>query len=356
MSLSYLALLFVVLPTCLICLCLGSRTYRYQIRVLNTLSHLHFMYFETPLLKSKYFPQDVYLKLENTQPSGSFKSRGITHLIAESVKREPDAKFSVFSSSGGNAGLAAAEAAEGLGLPCTVVVPQTTKHRMRQRIGKYGAHVVVEGRIFEEANAHLRNLIEFEKTKGQTSPIYCHAFENELIWEGHSSIVDEIVRQLASYTENPPDAIVLSCGGGGLYIGVMQGLERLGLADKVKVYVVETHGAASFHDSVVAKKQITLDGINTVATSLGSVYVPQTAIDYALKYNSEPILVSDEEALKAASQFGSDHCIVVEPACSATLAALYERKFDANGPVIAIVCGGTSWALQDVAQTVTEES
>lgn len=328
----------------------------YSLNGLNHNTSSRTMYFETPLLKSQYFPQDVYLKLENTQPSGSFKSRGITHLISESVKEAPDADFSVFSSSGGNAGLAAAEAAKGMGLPCTVVVPQTTKHRMRQRIGTYGANVVVEGRIYEEANAHLRKLIEFEKTKGQTTPIYCHAFDNELIWKGNSSIVDEISRQLSAYTNNPPSAIVLSCGGGGLYIGVMRGLERLGLADKVKVYVVETTGAASFHDSVVAKKQVTLEGITSIATSLGSVYVPQTAIDYALKYNTEPILVSDNEAVRAAKQFGSDHCLVVEPACAATLAALYERKFETSGPVVAIVCGGTSWSLQDVAEAVVEDS
>lgn len=296
------------------------------------------MYIETPLVRSLYFPQDVYLKLENTQPSGSFKSRGITHLIRE--KAQSNRNCVVYSSSGGNAGLAAAEAAKEFNLPCLVVVPTTTKPRMVKRIEKQGAQVKVEGSMFKEADQHLRQIMA--QSTGQT-PIYCHAFDNELIWEGHSSIVDEICQKIT------PGAIVLSCGGGGLYTGVMMGLERLQLASKVPVVVVETPGAASFHDSVVARKQVVLDKIDTCATSLGSVYVPQRAIDYALKYNTKSVLVSDEDAVKAVKQFANDHCMIVEPACAVTLAAIHKgHTSEFEGPIVAIVCGGTSWSVDDV--------
>lgn len=301
------------------------------------------MYITTPLVRSAYFPHDVLLKLENTQPSGSFKSRGMTRLILQAASANPASH--VFSSSGGNAGLAAAEAAKASNLLCTVVVPRSTKSRMIERIKRLGAKVIVYGSMWLEADMHLRELMQAYKAERKQA-IYCHPFHNPILWEGHSTIIDEIFFQIQDYDTRVPSAIVLSCGGGGLYMGVMKGLERMGWADKVPVIVVETEGAPTFHKSLEARKPVQLTEIKTVATSLGSTYVPQDVLDYALQYKSRSMLVTDKEALDATAQFASDHCAIVEPACGATLSPLYAGKlasYAEKGPVVAIVCGGTSW-------------
>lgn len=301
------------------------------------------MYFATPLLNSAYFDQPTLLKLENTQPSGSFKSRGLTHLVATEAAGR--AHPHVYASSGGNAGMAAAEAAVELGIPCTVAVPTTTKPRMRERLQKLGAEVIVLGSVITETDAHLRELIE----KANGDPIYCHPFDHPLIWTGHSTMVSEIADQIRAYKSERPAAIVLSCGGGGLYIGVMEGLERVGWADKVPVYVVETEGAPTFHEALKAGKSVALPSVSTVATSLASVHVPERAVQYAQQYGSQSVLVSDDEALRAVRRFATDHDTIVEPACAATLAAIYRGDLKhAQGPVVAIVCGGTGYGPDDI--------
>lgn len=301
------------------------------------------MYVTTPLVRSVYFPHDVLLKLENTQPSGSFKSRGMTRLVSQAASSNPASH--VFSSSGGNAGLAAAEAALASNLLCTVVVPSTTNSRMIERIKKLGAEVIVHGSMWIEADAHLRELMQAYQNEGKQA-VYCHPFENPILWQGHSTIIDEIFFQIQDFGTELPAAIVLSCGGGGLYMGVMKGLEKMGWADKVPVIVVETEGAATFYRSLEAQKPIRLSEIKTIATSLGSTYVPQDVVDYALRYKTRALLVTDKQATDAVEQFATDHCTIVEPACGATLSPLYDGQlasYAERGPVVAIVCGGSSW-------------
>ena len=82
------------------------------------------------------------LKLDNLQPGGSFKIRGIGHLVQEGIK---NGKKSAVSSSGGNAGLAAAIACKACGIPCTVIVPQSTPAQAVENVKEAGATVEVYG-------------------------------------------------------------------------------------------------------------------------------------------------------------------------------------------------------------------
>lgn len=93
--------------------------------------------------------QDVYLKLENCQPTSSFKLRGIGALCVEAASK---GSKQFVSSSGGNAGLAAAYSGNRLGIPTTVYVPETTPSFMQDRIRLEGAQVIVKGKIWDEAN------------------------------------------------------------------------------------------------------------------------------------------------------------------------------------------------------------
>ena len=114
----------------------------------------------TPLLRSAALSNklscDVFFKMDCAQPPGSFKLRGIGATVKEAVERGADG---VVSSSGGNAGLATAHAALALGIKCTVVLPTTTPDAVRRKLeDEYGAEVIVEGAVWDEANERAKAL------------------------------------------------------------------------------------------------------------------------------------------------------------------------------------------------------
>ena len=111
------------------------------------------LHIRTPLIESlslsKKWGRRVLLKLENLQPTGSFKIRGIG-LLCQTGKSDGVEHF--VSSSGGNAGYAAAYAAKQLGATITVFVPTTTPPDLRQRIELQGAEVKVAGDVWDETH------------------------------------------------------------------------------------------------------------------------------------------------------------------------------------------------------------
>jgi L-serine/L-threonine ammonia-lyase len=287
------------------------------------------LHIETPLIESTGLGRPglgVWLKLEALQPPGSFKIRGIGHACerhAEAGKRR------FVSSSGGNAGLAVAYAGRRLGLPVTVVVPETTSARARALIAAEGAELRVHGAAWHEANALALSLVDAETA-------FLHPFDDPLLWAGHATLVDEAVRQGPGF-----DAVVLSVGGGGLLSGVVEGLRRNGLG-ACPVFAVETEGAASLARSVAAGRRVTLDAVSTVATSLAAREVCQQAFALTQSHDIRPVLVGDRAALEACERFLDDHRILVEPACGAALAAVSTGAADLSPfrCVLVVVCGG----------------
>ncbi|MCG8291668.1 pyridoxal-phosphate dependent enzyme [Pseudomonas entomophila] len=295
------------------------------------------LHIATPLIESRPLSlaagRPVWLKLEALQPCGSFKLRGVGHACETHHAR--GARHFV-SSSGGNAGLAVAYAGRKLGVPVTVVVPETTTERAKALLRLEDATVVVQGGSWQEANAHAQTLIG-------PGDAFIHPFDDPLLWQGHASMIDEMAA--AGFK---PDAVVLSVGGGGLLSGVVEGLERNGWHD-VPVLAVETTGAASLHAAIAAGHTVELPGITSVATSLGAKRVAEQALACARNHPLHSHLVSDREALEACERFLFDHRLLVEPACGAALALLnHPEALPAHGNVLVIVCGGATATLEQI--------
>lgn len=307
---------------------------------------------QTPLIRSDPLSRltgtPVYLKLDALQNSGSFKDRGMANLCLELSKT---GVTTIISSSGGNAGLAAATVAQQLGLECKVVVPVTTKQLVVEKLESLGAIVQMTGENWNAADAVVREMVA-EDTSGKTA--YIPPFENPLLWTGHSTVVDEIYQEL---NDTPPSTIVVSVGGGGLLCGVLEGLARLNV--KCNVIAAETDGASSFAQAWNSGELVTLDGIDSVATSLGALQVSETAIERSKRHESTlgtvtTAISSDAEAVDACLQFARDHRMLVEPACGAALAVLYSDRLRKNvgeqGPVVVEVCGGSGVNLDLLQQ------
>ena len=293
------------------------------------------LHLTTPLLKhdrlSSMLDKQVLLKMENLQPSGSFKLRGIGTLCQRAAARGAS---HLVCPSGGNAGFAAAVAGAALGVRTTILVPQTTPESVRQKIQAIGAAVIVHGSVWDETNEEAQRMCD------EPGVVYVPPFDHPDIWDGNATLIDEAVEQSRAMGSGF-DVVICSVGGGGLLCGVLEGLHRNGLA-QVPVIAVETEGAASLHRSVQAGALVTLPAITSIATTLGAKRVAQAAFDWRRRHDLRSITVSDAQAVDACLQFADDTRCLVEPACGAALAVAYQ-----NLPVLAefsrpliVVCGG----------------
>ena len=288
------------------------------------------LYINSPLIESLRMGQivdsRVWLKMDCLQPSGSFKLRGISHACKKYIDK--GAKEFI-SSSGGNAGMAVAYSGRLLNTPVTVVVPETTKKIAIDMIQREGANVIVQGNNWNDAHDHAKSLVTDQNK-------YIHPFDDPYLWEGYAEIIDEILEQ-----DIVPDTIVLSVGGGGLLCGIAEGLKKNNL-ERTSILAIETEGANSLHNSYTQNKYVSIDSINSIATSLGTKKVARHAYDLSKENNIFCKLVTDKDAIKSVDLFLNDHRALVEPACGASLAPIYNKSsfFDDKKNIVVIICGG----------------
>ncbi|WP_375743610.1 pyridoxal-phosphate dependent enzyme [Corallococcus interemptor] len=290
------------------------------------------LHLQTPYVRSRAasrrLGKDVLLKLEAMQPSGSFKLRGVG-AVCEARRAAGARRF--VSSSGGNAGIAVAYSGRELGVPVLVVVPESTSTRARDLIRLEGAELIVHGASWAEANTFAQSVIGAHDA-------FVHPFDEPLLWQGHSTMVDEMAA-----AGPKPDAVVLAVGGGGLLCGVLEGMARNGWGD-VPVVAVETRGADCYARSVAQGRPIELPAIESVATSLGAKRPCDAAMEWSTRHEIENLVVSDAAAVAASLRFLDEHRILVEPACGAALAALDAASsvLAAASRIAVIVCGGVT--------------
>lgn len=303
-------------------------------------------------------PCRVFFKNEYEQPSGSFKLRGIGNLVGKSVeeaRRQGKDNIQVLASSGGNAGLAAAYASRFYGVPCTVVLPRISKPEVLAKLQEYNAETVVYGKNINEADYYLKNTVmEVYKEK---HIIYCHPFDNPLIWEGHSSIIDEISNQLSGSELQKMKSVVCSVGGGGLYNGIVDGLKKNKIDKATSMLLIETNQAPTMTESVNAGQVITLKSVSSLATSLACSYLSPKSLENYVDpngYKSYIETIDDLETIKALIQFYTQTGIVVEPACGAALSVVYNQiqLLEKNFPlkeddiIVVVVCGGSCTSIE----------
>lgn len=294
------------------------------------------LHLNTPLLRAApgLFPQpEVWLKLDALQPSGSFKLRGVGRLVQQAAQ---DGAREIVCASGGNAGLAAVFAARSLGLPVTIVLPNTSSASVAAMIEARGASVLRHGAVWDEAHQFALALAE------ERGAAYVHPFDHPLLWDGHATLIDEVCAAGLDF-----DCVVTAVGGGGLLAGIVDGLRRNGRAE-VPVFALETRGADSLAQALAAGELITLPAISSIATSLGSRRVAAGAFERALSHPTISLTVSDAEATAACVRFAEAHRVLVEPACGAALAALSEHaeRFEGFKRPLIEVCGGVGVSLE----------
>ncbi|RDW56457.1 hypothetical protein BP6252_14150 [Coleophoma cylindrospora] len=258
-------------------------------------------------------------------------------------------KTHFISSSGGNAGLATTTAAKMLGQDATVVVPETTGKYMRNKITAAGGNVIVHGPTWREADDYVRSLVAKDPSLAYVPP-----FDHEDIWEGNSTIIDELYLQFGGF---PPSVIVCSVGGGGLLNGIMIGLDRYNWTEAVTVIAMETEGADCLAASVREGCIITLPEITSIARSLGIKRVSDKTWEYSQMPTVKSVVLSDAQAAMACVRLAEEENIIAEPACGVSVAACYlpvlrevVPDFCRDTKVVVILCGGSSVSAETLVE------
>lgn len=238
---------------------------------------------------------------------------------------------------------------------------------MIEKIKALGATDVVQhGNHFKEADRYLNEVVMVEAKARGEEPIYCHPYDDPDVWEGHSSLVDEVDQQLSQAEDGAPDAIVCSVGGGGLFNGIMDGISRTSKWDKTQVLALETHGADSLSSALDKEEWATLPGITSIATSLGAVKVSSRTFQLASEGRRSGkvrnMVLSDAEAAMGCWRFAEDERMLVEPACGVNLALCYGdrlkkalgRSVRPDDKIVIVVCGGQNTSV-DMISTWKQE-
>jgi L-serine/L-threonine ammonia-lyase len=223
--------------------------------------------------------------------------------------------------------------------------------------------VIQHGAHWSEADRHLREVVMKSATARGEEPVYVHPFDHPDIWQGHSSLVDELATQFIEQDiESPPDLIVCSVGGGGLFNGIAQGIHNQGELWKrrTKILAMETAGADALSQSLAAGKRVTLPAITSLATSLGAVQVCERTFNLAQQYRASGMLhnavLTDAEAAMGCWRFADDERMLVELACGVSVAISYGRRLEAilgrpvnsDEKVVIVVCGGSAMSVETV--------
>ncbi|OAG41363.1 hypothetical protein AYO21_04305 [Fonsecaea monophora] len=313
----------------------------------------------TPLIESPGLSEAagcrIFLKLDNFQPSGSFKSRGVGNYVLQRVRERQDAscghlnnKTHFYASSGGNAGLACVHAARSLGYPATVVVPTATKPDLVAMLwAKGAANVIQHGHSVLEADRYLKETV----LKSDPDGVYVPPFDHPDIWDGNSTVMDEIATQMHP---EKPDVVVCSVGGGGLLNGIMQSLDARSWIDDVSVVAMETQGADSLSQSLKAGRLITMDKITSQARSLGVARVSQRTWEYAQRPRVISAVLPDDQAAKGSLLLAQTEKIIAELTVGVNIALCFDgllekvlgRKVTKSTKVVIVVCGGNDINLE----------
>lgn len=248
----------------------------------------------------------LFLKLEHLQMTGTFKARGALSVALEIP--QADRARGITAASAGNHAIAAAWAAHHIGVSAKVVMMATANPFRVARARMLGAEVVI-------IEGGAQAMAEAERLSVEEGRTYIHPFEGPFTTLGASGVGLEMADQIPDL-----DAVVVSIGGGGLMSGVATAIKAINPA--CQVYGVEPEGANSMQQSLAAGHPVALDGIRTLADSLGapsampfSFRVCQQAID-------EVVTLNDDMICAGVTLYQEEAKLAVEPAAGAALAAV----------------------------------
>ncbi|HVD61414.1 MAG TPA: threonine/serine dehydratase [Gemmatimonadaceae bacterium] len=267
--------------------------------------------------------RDVYLKLENLQPIGSFKLRGATNAMA--LADDNVIANGVYTASAGNMAQGVAWCARERGVKCTVIVPDQAPQTKLDAIERLGGTIVK--RSFDEWWSVIVN-----HGDPTMNGLFIHPFADEAVMAGNGTIGLEILEDLRDI-----DAVIVPYGGGGLSCGIAAALHAL--SPRTKVYAVEVETAAPLSASLAAGSPTKVNYTRTFIDGMGSATVSDEMWPLAQSLLAGSTVVTVKQIADAVKCL-ADRCrVIAEGAGAASLAAALAGNIEA-GRIVCIVSGG----------------
>lgn len=282
----------------------------------------------TELIKSRRIPTDcnLFLKTENLQVTGSFKVRGAYYKISQLSEEEK--KRGVIACSAGNHAQGVALAAAKNGIKAKIYIPDGAPISKVEATKSYGAEVCLVEGVYDDAYEKAIACVE------ETGATFIHPFDDDMVIAGQGSIGLEIIDQLPGV-----DAVVVPVGGGGLISGV--GFALKSLNPDIKIYGVQSEGAASMKNSINDNKIETLSNVHTIADGIAVKTPGDTTFEMCQKYVDDIVTVTDDEISTAILELIEREKIIAEVAGATSVAAAMFDKLPIKGKnVVCLVSGG----------------
>ena len=296
---------------------------------------------KTKLIHSSVYSQetgnDVYIKPENLQRTGSFKLRGAYNKISKLTEAEK--ACGVIAASAGNHAQGVALAAQRLGIKAVIVMPRHTPLIKVEATRQYGAEVVLAGEVYDEA---YKKACELQEKHGY---VFVHPFDDEDVIEGQGTIALEILEELPN-----ADIILVPIGGGGLISGVAAAAKLKN--PQVKIIGVEPEGAASAKAAVAEGKPVNLPSVSTIADGAAVKLIGTRDLEYIQTYVDEIVTVSDYELMEAFLLLAEKHKIIGENAGLLSVAGL--KKLRVRGKTVVSILSGGNIDVLTIASMITK--
>ena len=284
---------------------------------------------EAPILSGR-LGNRLLLKREDLQPIFSFKLRGAYNKMA----RLPAGELGrgVITASAGNHAQGVALAAQRLGAPATIVMPNTTPHIKVDAVAARGAAVVLEGDSYDEAHAHALGLAD---ARGLA---FVHPYDDPDVIAGQGTIAMEIMRQC----QEPVHAIFVPVGGGGLIGGIAAYVKRL--RPEIRIVGVEPEDADAMHRSLRAGRRVTLSHVGLFADGVAVKQVGSETFRLARRHVDEVVLVDTDELCAAIKDVFEDTRSIAEPAGALGVAGAkrYAEREGIEGKTLVAVLSGAN--------------
>ncbi|MFQ5794896.1 MAG: threonine/serine dehydratase [Candidatus Bipolaricaulia bacterium] len=268
-------------------------------------------------------PAEIFLKLENLQPIGSFKIRGAGNVMLLTDKKQLDK--GVWTSSAGNMAQGVAWWARRLGVECTVVVPDNAPATKLAAIERLGAKFVKEP---------IADWLEIFRTRHheKVEGLYIHAFSDPAVMAGNGTIGLEILEDLPDV-----DSVVIPYGGGGLSCGIASAFRAL--KPDVKVYASEVDTGAPLAASFAVGESVKVDYTPSFVDGISAPFLFPEMWQLTRRLLDGSLVVSLDEVAAAIRMLMERNHVIAEGAGASSVAATLAGKAG-NGKVVCVVSGG----------------
>ena len=283
---------------------------------------------KTDIIHSNYLSEknNVYLKTENLQLTGSFKLRGAYYKISK-LSEEQKAK-GIIACSAGNHAQGVALAAKKNNIKATIFIPATAPISKVEATRSYGAEIKLIDGVYDDA---YREAVKFQE---ETGGGFIHPFDDIDVIAGQGTIALEILEQMDNI-----DSIVVPIGGGGLIAGISATIKTIN--PKCKVYGVQASGASSMYNSVQQNKRIELTHVNTFADGTAVKLPGELTFEIVKECVDEIITVSDDEIASAVLRLMEKEKVVAEGSGAMPVAAVMFDKIPLeNKNIVCLISGG----------------